>query len=105
LSRSAPRPACHPLTHGLEAFGVVSNNRDMIKQSRIFEWDDEPVDVRPTGFVSGHSALSERHPISEPWDAPRSSGGTQWKTLLVYCGVVLASGAFAMINLAPLLRG
>lgn len=84
-------------------------NVDMAKQPHIFGWDEEPVDERPSEFMAstGYSVLSGYHPIDEPLRplcAQRSSGRFGFKTLLVSCLAILALGACALAELAPLLR-
>ena len=77
------------------------------KSSQIYGWDEEPVDERPSEFSSstGYSVLSGYHPMNVPLRRPRQHSGAGFKTLLVFCVVVLALGVFALVKLAPLLRG
>jgi len=76
------------------------------KPAHIYSWDEEPVDERPSEFSSstGYSVLSGYHPINDPArrSQPRSRIG--FKTMLAFCLVLLALGAFALTKLAPLLR-
>lgn len=78
-----------------------------VKSSQIYGWDEEPVDERPSEFSSstGYSVLSGYHPMNDPMRRrePRSRIG--FKTVLFFCAVVLTLGAFAIVKLAPLLRG
>ena len=99
-----------PLNRGLEAEVPSQHNACMTKQSHIFGWEEEPVDERPSEFMAstGYSVLSGYHPIDEPLRrlrAPRPRSRFGFKTLLVSCLVILALGAYALAELAPLLRG
>lgn len=78
-----------------------------IKSSQIYSWDAEPVDERPSEFSSttGYSVLSGYHPMNDPMRRARPKSRFGFKTLLVFCIVVLALGAVAIVKLAPLLRG
>ena len=86
---------------------MASNNGVMIKQSQIYGWDEEPVDERPSEFMvsTGYSALSGYLPMNDPLRTRRSRSRFGFKTLLVFCVAILASGAFALIKLAPVLHG
>ena len=78
-----------------------------VKSSQIYGWDEEPVDERPSEFSSstGYSVLSGYHPMNDPLRKrpPRSRIG--FKTVLFFCACVLTLGVFALVKLAPLLRG
>ena len=76
------------------------------KQSHIYSWEEEPVDERPSEFSSstGHSLLSGYLPLDEPVRRQPARRRSGFKTLLVFCAVVIALGAFALVKLAPLLR-
>ena len=78
-----------------------------IKSSQIYGWDEEPVDERPSEFSSstGCSVLSGYHPMNDPSLRRQSRSRIGFKTLLVFCVVVLALGVFALVKLSPLLRG
>jgi hypothetical protein len=78
-----------------------------IKSSHIYGWDEEPVDERPSEFSSstGYSVLSGYHPMNDPVRRPQPRSRIGFKTLVVFCAVVLALGAFALVKLAPMLRG
>lgn len=77
------------------------------KASQIYGWDEEPVDERPSEFSSstGYSVLSGYHPMNDPSRRRPRQSRIGFKTLLFFCAVVLALGAFAIVKLAPLLRG
>jgi hypothetical protein len=82
----------------------------MSKHSHVFGWDEEPVDERPSEFMAstGYSVLSGYHPLPDDNQAPRRRRAPSrfgLKTLLVCCAVLLALGAYALLKLAPLLRG
>ncbi|MEP7099118.1 MAG: hypothetical protein ABI781_01325 [Burkholderiales bacterium] len=77
-----------------------------IKPSQIYSWDEEPVDERPSEFSSttGHSLLSGYHPINEPARTLRARSRFGFKTMLVFCAVILALGVVVLMKIAPLLR-
>ena len=79
----------------------------MIKQSQIYDWDAEPVDERPSEFTAstGYSVLSGYHPMNDPLRARQQPSGVGFKTVLLFCVFVLVLGAFALVKLAPVLRG
>lgn len=78
-----------------------------VKPSHIYGWDEEPVDERPSEFSSstGYSVLSGYHPMPDPPRRRQACSRIGFKTLLFFCAVVLMLGFFALIKLAPLLRG
>ena len=78
-----------------------------IKATQIYDWDAEPVDERPSEFMhsGGYAAVSRSHSTAQ---APRKSpphARLGFASLLVAVLTVLALGAFAVVKLAPLLRG
>lgn len=77
-----------------------------IKSSQIYGWDAEPVDERPSEFSSttGYSVLSGYHPMNDPMRTRHKRARFGFKTMLAFCGLVLAVGGFALVKLAPLLR-
>lgn len=77
------------------------------KSSQIYRWDEEPDDERPSEFSSstGYSVLSGYHPMNDPSRRLPPRSGAGFKTLLVFCAVVLALGVFALLKLPPLLQG
>lgn len=83
------------------------NNAVMkIKPTQIYDWDSEPVDERPSEFMStGYSQLSGFYPQTE---APlRRRAATRlfgFKSLLLIAFAVIGLGAFAIDKLMPLLR-
>lgn len=78
-----------------------------IKSSQIYGWDEEPVDERPSEFSSstGYSVLSGYHPMNDSSRRRQPRSRVGFKTLLIFCVVVLALGVFALVKLPPLLRG
>lgn len=77
------------------------------KPSQLFDWESEPVDERPSEFMStGYSSLSGYHGISEaPRLRTRSSSRIGFKSMLVFGAVMIAAGGYALIKIAPLLHG
>jgi len=78
-----------------------------LKSSQIYGWDEEPVDERPSEFSSttGYSVLSGYHPMNDPMRQRQARSRFGFKTLVFACVTVLALGGFALVKLAPLLRG
>jgi hypothetical protein len=78
-----------------------------VKSSQIYGWDEEPVDERPSEFSSstGYSVLSGYHPMNDPLRRRKPRSRIGFKTVLFFCVVVLTLGVFALVKLAPLLRG
>lgn len=77
-----------------------------IKSSQIYGWDEEPVDERPSEFSSttGYSVLSGYHPMNDPVRARHKAPRFGFKTMLLFCVIVLALGSYVLVKLAPLLR-
>jgi len=77
-----------------------------IKSTHIYDWDSEPVDERPSEFMSssGYSAVSGFYSTaSAARQAPRRAGFGFGAVLLVALAV-LALGAFALAKIATLLH-
>lgn len=83
-----------------------ANNLRMIKQTQIYGWDEEPAEERPSEFSqsTGYSVLSGYHPMNDPLRARRAQPRFGFKSLILFCAVILALGVFCLIKLAPLLR-
>ena len=79
----------------------------MPQPRHVYSWDQEPVDERPSEFGSslGYSVLSGYHPMNDPLRAQRTRSRFGIKTVVAFCVVLVAVGAFALVKLAPLLRG
>lgn len=77
------------------------------KQSQLFGWDSEPVDERPSEFMStGYSSLSGYHGIADaPHHRRRSSSRFGFKSMLAFSIAMIAAGGYALVKLAPLLHG
>jgi len=104
---SLPVAQDDPRVEGWNARPCIGTIAPMkIKQSQIYGWDEEPVDERPSEFssTSGHSLHSGYHSLGEPRRARRSSGRLGFKSLIVFCAVVLTLGVWTLVKLAPLLR-
>ena len=97
----------HPWIAGLGAIACAANNAGMVKRSQIYGWDEEPVDERPSEFSSstGYSVLSGYHPMNDPGRRQASRSHFGFKTLVASCVMLLALGGYALVKLAPLLRG
>ena len=77
-----------------------------IKPTQIYSWDSEPVDERPSEFMStGYSHQSGFYPQTEARPRRRASTGLfGFKSLLLIAFAVIALGAFVIHRLLPLLR-
>ena len=76
-----------------------------IKSTQLYDWDIEPVDERPSEFMTSTSwsSLSGFHvapPVVQRPAAPRVG----FTRLLIAALLLLALGAFAITKIAPLLR-
>ncbi len=77
------------------------------KATQLFDWENEPVGERPSEFLpsTGYSVLSGYHAIAAPIAHRRASrsrfGFTAW---IVFAVAMLLLGAWAMSELAPMLR-
>ena len=89
------------------ARAAAANNLVMTKPSHIYGWDEEPIDERPSEFMAstGYSVLSGYAPLNDPMRKEHPRGRFGFKTMLVFCVVLLALGACAIAKLVPLLRG
>ena len=76
------------------------------KTTQLYGWDAEPVDERPSEFLStGYSQLSGFYPLTAQKAPPATvSGLFGFKTILVCVLALIAAGVFALRWLAPLLR-
>ena len=77
-----------------------------IKPTQIYGWDSEPVDERPSEFLStGYSQVSGFYPLSDAVPRPPASTSVfGFKSLMVFAVVLLGVGVYALDKLAPLLR-
>ena len=78
------------------------------KQSQVFGWDSEPVDERPSEFMStGYSSLSGYHGLGDARRAERHTSTSRFglKSMLVFSIAVIGAGGYALTKLAPLLHG
>ena len=76
------------------------------KTTQLYGWDSEPVDERPSEFMStmGYSTVSGRYSTAQATrQAPRRSRLAIASLILVVLAV-LALGAFALAGLAALLH-
>ena len=78
----------------------------MKKKAHIYTWEDEPVDERPSEFMSstGYPPLSDFYPmmVAQQPDRPRSRFG--FSALLIVALLPVVLGGFALAKLVPLLR-
>lgn len=86
---------------------VALNNEVMKTNSQIYGWDAEPVDERPSEFMesTGYAMLSGYSPMNDPLRRQRSNSRVGFKSLLLFCLVVVTIGGFALVKLGSLLRG
>jgi len=111
-SRSLPHsPAGEPRGRGLVSPAWGLNNGGMskqapFKQSQVFGWDSEPVDERPSEFMStGYSSLSGYHGLGDARRAERhTSSRFGLKSMLVFSIAVIGAGGYALTKLAPMLH-
>jgi hypothetical protein len=77
------------------------------KQSQLYDWDSEPVDERPSEFMSstGYSTLSGYQGLTDARRAERHTSRFGFKSLLVFSIAVVSIGGYALMKLAPLLHG
>ena len=77
-----------------------------IKSTQIYGWDTEPVDERPSEFMNSASWSATSGFLAPPPVVRRpASRQFGFSSLLVAALVLLVLGAFAIANIAPLLRG
>jgi hypothetical protein len=103
-----PSLAGEPLSCGLEANALRSNNGGMFKQSQIYGWESEPADERPSAFTHSttHAPTSGYHdPGAARRAALRRPARFGAKSLLAFSMAVLVLGAYGLLKLAPLLHG
>ena len=102
--------AGRPLGHGLEQRTAAANNRRMkpqFKETQIFDWENEPVGERPSEFTrsTGYSVLSGYQAIAAPIpNRRRSHSRFGFKSWTLFAVIMLTVCAYAMLNLAPMLR-
>ena len=76
----------------------------MPRNTHVFDWDDEPVDERPSEFVqsTGYSALSGYHTqtLAPLRSRPASRFGT--KSLIAVCVIIVALGAYVLHRVAAM---
>lgn len=77
-----------------------------IKPTQIYSWDSEPVDERPSEFMStGYSQLSGFYPQAEvPLRRRARPSLFGFKSVLLIAIGLIGLGAFAIDTLLPLLR-
>jgi len=86
---------------------IPTMQKQVFKESQLYNWDTEPVDERPSEFMhsTGYAALSGYH---SNFDArprtPRRSGHSGLIAVLVFALIVIAVGGWAIVKFAPLLR-
>ena len=76
----------------------------MRRNTHVFEWDDEPVDERPSEFVqsTSYGSLSGYHTqtLAPIRTRPQSLFGV--KSLIAACVVILALAAFVLHRVAAM---
>jgi len=81
--------------------------KQIFKESQLYNWDTEPVDERPSEFMhsTGHAALSGYHSAFDVRPRPAQRGNRfGLASVLAFALVVLAAGAWAIVEFAPMLR-
>lgn len=77
------------------------------KETQLFDWENEPVGERPSEFMpsTGYSVLSGYHALNAPIPRRRASQSRfGFKTWVVFAVGMLIVCAYAMFQLAPILR-
>jgi hypothetical protein len=76
-----------------------------IKPTQIYGWDSEPVDERPSEFMStGYSHLSGFYPQTEAPPRRTKPSLFGFKSLVLAALAVIGLGAYAIDKLLPLLH-
>lgn len=77
-----------------------------IKPTHIYDWDSEPVDERPSEFLStGYSNLSGFYPLTDAPPQRRAKTSVfGLKSLLLIALAVIGLGALAIDKVLPLLH-
>jgi uncharacterized membrane protein len=78
----------------------------MLKETQIYGWDTEPVDERPSEFMasSGYSVLTSYYALDHAHRTRKSRSRFGLIGMLVFVGLLLALGVYALSTLAPLLH-
>jgi len=106
-SRADDLHAHDPPSHGLECCDPGSNNRIMkIKATQLYGWDSEPVDERPSEFMSstGCSTVSGYYSTAQATRQPPRRSRLAFASLILVVLTVLAVGTLALASLASLLH-
>lgn len=81
--------------------------KQVFKESQLYNWDTEPVDERPSEFMhsTGYATLSGYHSnFDSARRAPARRGHSGLIGMLVFALVIIALGAWAILKFAPMLR-
>jgi hypothetical protein len=80
--------------------------KQQFKQSQLYGWEEEPVDERPSEFMSstGFATLSGYHPMMDPMRRARPRSRFGVGSMLVVVILFIALGGWAIIKIAPMLR-
>jgi hypothetical protein len=81
--------------------------KPQFKATQLFDWENEPVGERPSEFMpsTGYSVLSGYHAINAPIPQRRvAQGRIGFVTWALFAVAMVTLGAWAMSELAPLLR-
>ena len=81
--------------------------KQVFKESQLYNWDSEPVDERPSEFMhsTGYAPLSGYHSnFDNRPRTPRRSSHSGLIGVLMFALIVIAIGAWAIIKFAPMLR-
>ncbi|HKX41084.1 MAG TPA: hypothetical protein VJO99_08005 [Burkholderiaceae bacterium] len=82
------------------------NKQVNFKESQLYAWESEPVDERPSEFMSstGYATLSGYHSAIGPVRRARRGSRFGLAGMLAFVLVVIAAGGWAIVKLAPLLH-
>jgi len=85
---------------------IESMQKQVFKESQLYNWDSEPVDERPSEFMhsTGYAALSGYHSFEARPRAPRRSGHSGLVAVLVFALIIIAIGGWAILKFGPMLR-
>ena len=84
----------------------MPNKRVHFKESQLYTWESEPVDERPSEFMSstGYATLSGYHSAIDPVRRVRRSNRFGFAGMLAVALVFVAAGGWAIVKFAPLLH-
>jgi len=81
--------------------------KQVFKESQLYDWEAEPVDERPSEFMNSRSyaASSGYHSnFNTARRAPARSGSSGLAGVLLFALIVVAAGGWAIVKFAPMLH-